>query len=113
MTEALGAAPKPGVVNGYFDRLADLIAFGILIARADLAHAGLQERWEVEPEGLGLMTEPFNWLASTAQQLGLIDGIESFDEALAAAAQLRPVRRAATHNRAHALRAAWKDVAEC
>lgn len=71
----------------------------------------VQQGRKLSSSRLAAVTDGRLWLASEAQQLGLIDGIESFDEALAAAALLRPVRRAAVH-RAQALRSAWEDIVE-
>lgn len=51
------------------------------------------------------------WIAASALQRGLLDGIGTFDDALATVAQRRPGRRAATTNRAQALRADWERVA--
>jgi lauroyl/myristoyl acyltransferase len=55
MTLALGSPPPASAVSGYFDRLADLITYGTLIARKDLASSGLRDRWEVEPGSVEIM----------------------------------------------------------
>lgn len=58
---------------------------------------------------LAAVTDGRVWIAGQAQALGLIDGVESFEEALSGAARLRPRRRmAAGHSELAQLRAAWE-----
>jgi protease-4 len=53
------------------------------------------------------------WIAAAAQERGLIDGIETFEEALIAVARLRPRRRMAAEQRQASLRAAREGLQSC
>ena len=61
---------------------------------------------------LAQVTDGRTWLAADAQKLGLIDGIESFEEAVAGAARMRRGRRTtAAQSELAQVRAAWEQTA--
>lgn len=69
----------------------------------------VQRGRRLSAQRLQTVTDGRVWLAAQAQQLGLIDGIQSFDEAVIDAARLRPRRRmAAAYQELAQLRAAWE-----
>jgi signal peptide peptidase SppA len=72
----------------------------------------VQRGRRMSDQSLTAVTDGRIWMAHDAQALGLIDGIESFDEALAGVAQLlAPRQRMATaHQELARLRAAWETV---
>ena len=59
---------------------------------------------------LAAVTDGRVWIASEAQQLGLLDGVQSFDDALTEAATMRPRRRMGADSPHVQLRAAWETV---
>lgn len=73
--------------------------------------AAVQTGRNLSTTRLANVTDGRSWLATEAQQLGLIDGIESFEEAVSGAARMRRKRRyAAAHSELAQLRAAWEQM---
>lgn len=59
----------------------------------------VQQGRRLSEQRLQAVTDGRVWLAQEAQQHGLIDGVESFEEALVATAKMRPRRRMAAEGR--------------
>lgn len=73
--------------------------------------AAVQTGRKLSAPRMAQVTDGRTWLAAEAQQLGLLDGIESFEEAVSGAAKMRRVRRSAAAQQDLAqLRAAWETV---
>jgi signal peptide peptidase SppA len=69
--------------------------------------SAVQQGRKLSDTRLQAVTDGRVWIASQAQELGLIDGVHSFDEAITEAATLRPRRRMGAESPHAQLRAAW------
>jgi ClpP class serine protease len=68
--------------------------------------AAVQRGRRLQPTQLAAVSDGRLWIAAEAKQLGLIDAIQTFDQALAMALDTRPVRQTAARAELSRLRTA-------
>lgn len=73
----------------------------------------VQQGRRLTAQRLAAVTDGRVWLAEEAQQLGLIDQVGTFEDAIAQTARLRPRRRMAAEARAAQLRAIQEQLHGC